>query len=436
MNARRTGTAVTIVTALVLLVLPLAGCWFAVVDDGETGIAALAITMKQPAAPVTSAALLVTGPGMAPITKNVSLAESETTLEVPAGKQRTFRLLINTVSVTFMGESTVDLAAGEQTIVSLAPKLYATQIIVPDATNGRVLQVADMKGTGWVEKYGEDIGYGMGPFEPYDIDFDDRGRIYISNLGSGEVSAFVLRLDDINDNSFEPIVTSSDGLSGGVPAIAVDRTNDYLYYVDEFSSDVYRKKLGPPLGDQESFYVQSTDGLSTKGLAVDPEGYLYLVIDNGGYPEHTVIKADTRGPIEGSVPAVASYGGAEPPGSYLNDPWDVIVKPPFVYVSNTNLADWNLADSIVQLTQNLEFVKGYGQPWDWESPLLPGVFLGPRRFVAFLNPGLIVTDELGFDNTRDRLVSFKDMSGAGWTTYGRGGFGKDEFNLFLLFLMD
>jgi DNA-binding beta-propeller fold protein YncE len=428
MKPHRAGTAAGI-AALLVLVAVLAGCSLGMLGEGDTGTARLEISMKQPAARVTSAALVVTGPGMAPITREISPGDSETRIQIPAGRQRTLRVLINTVSVTFADESTVDLVAGQERIVTLHPELTATQIIIPDATNGRVVQVADMKGTGWIEKYGADFGYDSGPFEPYDVDFDAQGRIYVANVAPGEVSVWVLRLDDINDTTYEPIVDSTD-LPSGVQAIAVDRANGYLYYVDQSSSDVYRKKLGPPLGDQEQFYVQGTDGLSTHGLAVDPEGYLYLVIDSGGYPQHTVIKADTVSPIEGSAAALAVFGPALPPG-ILNDPQDVVVKPPYVYVANLNTADWYTAQSIVQLTLDLEFVDEFGEPWYGEGPLPPGVFLGPKRFVATLNPGLTLIDEY---YEVDRIVSFRDMNGTDWTTYGSSGSGKDEFNFFDLLL--
>ena len=56
-------------------------------------------------------------------------------------------------------------------------------------------------------------------------------------------------------------------------------------------------------------------------------------------------------------------------------------------------------------------------------------FLGPERFVAILNKPITVIDE---DSSvgGDKLVSFNDMSGAGWKTYGSAGIGQDQFNFF------
>jgi len=147
MSAKTARAAAGMFPALVVLVLAISSCTLTA-PGGGSAAATLGITMKQPTAPIASIAVTVTASGMAPIAETVSVGQTEIVLEVPAGPARTFRVLVNTASVTFMDETTVDLAAGEKVTVTLQPVLSATQIIVPDANNGRLVQISDMDGTG------------------------------------------------------------------------------------------------------------------------------------------------------------------------------------------------------------------------------------------------------------------------------------------------
>jgi hypothetical protein len=82
-----------------------------------------------------------------------------------------------------------------------------------------------------------------------------------------------------------------------------------------------------------------------------------------------------------------------------------MVNGDFVYVSDKG------ALKILQLDKNLNLVDFFSGPKD--DP-----FVGPEQFVAVLNKPITLIDE---SSTVDRLVSFGDMTGAGWTTYGSTG---------------
>ncbi len=89
--------------------------------------------------------------------------------------------------------------------------------------------------------------------------------------------------------------------------------------------------------------------------------------------------------------------------SSFTDPWDVMVKDNYVYVSDLG------AKTIVRLTTNLQPVDSFPGPTSDR-------FVGPKRFLAILNKPITVIDDSG-SSTR-RIVSFNDMAGGGWTTYG------------------
>jgi hypothetical protein len=154
-------------------------------------------------------------------------------------------------------------------------------------------------------------------------------------------------------------------------------------------------------------------------MDVDEEGLLYVgVLDSSTYG---VFKIDVSTPT--SAVLVDSY--SDP--AVLTSPNDVMVKGDYVYVANQTGSD---GYRIIRLTKTLQFVDAFGD----DAPTLPtppqtGDFYGPTRFVAILNKRIAVMDE-GPDvesGTDDRLVSFTDMTGTGWVTYGTRGTGIGQF---------
>ena len=87
------------------------------------------------------------------------------------------------------GDATVDLAPDETKEIVLTPTLFASQIIVPDLANNRIVQISDMHGTGWTAVSG---------IYAYDVDFDDQGRVYVANNSSPNG---IIRMNDITDTS-------------------------------------------------------------------------------------------------------------------------------------------------------------------------------------------------------------------------------------------
>ncbi len=75
--------------------LALAGCYY----TPPAGNAARAsLVPKYVPTGLLSVAVVVTGPGMAPIFQEMNLSSSEVTLEIPSGASRTISLLLNTAS--------------------------------------------------------------------------------------------------------------------------------------------------------------------------------------------------------------------------------------------------------------------------------------------------------------------------------------------------
>ena len=148
-------------------------------------------------------------------------------------------------------------------------------------------------------------------------------------------------------------------------------------------------------------------GFYSKGIAVDSDGFLYMVTTS---PSHPVVKIDPKN----TAKPVATYTGT------LTTPWDVLVNGNYVYVSDQGNSFSSIQGKIIRLSKNLEFVDEFAGP-------ASDPFLGPERFVAILNKPITVTDR---NNSGARLVSFSDMTGEGWTTYGSLGTGQDQFQFY------
>ena len=104
------------------------------------------------------------------------------------------------------------------------------------------------------------------------------------------------------------------------------------------------------------------------------------------------------------------------PGN-LNAPWDIVARPPYYYVANlSGAATYQILQFTLDAGNNFVLAGHYGTTGT-TSP--PGIFFGPRRFLAVRSDALIIVDS--DTGTDERLVSFADINGAGWATYGSFG---------------
>jgi hypothetical protein len=152
------------------------------------------------------------------------------------------------------------------------------------------------------------------------------------------------------------------------------------------------------------------------GLAVAEDGILYIA-GKDGLGNDRVFRYD---PVAQSVTGQYVDTGA--------DPWDVLVKAPYVYVANNNGVS---GTAILQLDENLQLVKGYGDEIDGINTS-PGKFYGPHRFVAIVNKKITVIDDDFFGSNKDKLVSIDDINGTNWMTLPTSGDGQSLFTFYNL----
>jgi hypothetical protein len=342
---------------------------------------------------------------------NIQTDSNPVTVRVPSGLSRLFTAAVHTASASSHGEKRVNLELGGDASVTIDLELYETKIIVPDAMNNRIVQIDDMQGNGWLELDYDDFGLTITEFNPYDIDFDSLGRIYIANNYTSDPSTpQVLRFDDFNDSTSDIIIK---GMTKGVVSLAIDRENDIVYYSTDSGSgnNIHRCDYN---GNNNSIFVSGSYGFY--GLAVDENGDVYAVDDESDFI--FLNKYDTNGTL---VDGAVEY-------SYLNNPLDVLVRDPYLYlIDNFKILRLDPSDLIKDPSSQ------FGKPDDGSPPENPEEFYGPRQFMAIINDKFTIIDEEDFVS-KNRLVSFDDDPlGNDWETYGSTGSGQHQFSFYLMY---
>ena len=386
----------SLAVVLTAMLIAFTGCYL--MPGSGNGKAKVSIGVKGLPPNLASVVLVVTAPGMAPITTTASINAGSITVSVPAGPARTFTLLLNSASATLQGSATVDLQAGQTTSINLTPTLGATQIVIPDNLNNRIVQISDMNGSGWVAKIGDDFGLAGQLLQPYAVDFDSTGRIYIAN-GSG-AGGGLFRINDINHTNPFDLVDSTTGIT----MVAVDRKNGRVYYS---IGDINLPWKSTDLLNSGSFVLTQDEPATTgmAAIAADDQGMLYIV----DY-ESTSYKILKYNPSLSSGRVVAASG----PGLSLVTPRGIMVKGPYVYVCDIGSL------SVSRLDKNLQYIDSFQGP-----PTDP--FVGPTAFLAVLDKSITVMDDVFLTK---RLASFDNITGSGWLTFGSVGTGQGQFKFF------
>jgi len=336
----------------------------------------------------------VTASDISTISKEFMPPFGTITIEVPSGIQRTIEVLADTPSATIRGVAIVDLEPGENT-VNISMHLYRTKIIVPDYYNYRLVQMDDMSGTGFIAINASSIGF-IGNLYPYDVDFDDIGRIYIADYGFSTGQDVVIRIDDITSKSYLSIGT---GEFSGIKSVAVDRKNFILFYAT--NNKLYRCNLD---GSNLKSDFTTTGISNIQSISLDDTGNLLLACTY--LSQYRIVKYN---------PTIANGQIVSYSIAILYSAWDVIYKNNVCIVADDDTSGLN--DSIIMLNPTtLSEIARYGTGTTNANPG-PGQFWGPRRFVAILNDKFYCIDE-GLPG--NNVVSFSDFDFTNWQRYANG----------------
>lgn len=398
----------TIISLIIILLMVITGC------STEKGISIVTINLgldKQsnssaldkilhlfqtpvyaaPPSNIVKITVNVTASDISTISKEFIPPFGTITIEVPSGVQRTIEVLADTPSATIRGVTIVDLEPGLNT-VDISMHLYRTKIIVPDYYNYRLVQMDDMSGNGFIYINASSINY-LGTLAPYDVDFDDIGRIYIANYWSGYEE--IIRIDDMTSSACS-VIGSADF---EITTVAIDRNRNFIYFADW--QTLYRCNLdGSNL--KKDF---STDSMTYfEAITVDDDGNLFI---SCYYPsDYSIVKFN---PNEGNGQIIAHSS------MITVKYWDVIYKNGQCIAAFDD--EIGLNDTLVIFNpSDLTITNQRGTGTNSSSPS-PGQFWGPRRFVAILNDRFYLIDE-GFPG--DNVVSFSDFVFSNWQRYANG----------------
>jgi DNA-binding beta-propeller fold protein YncE len=195
-----------------------------------------------------------------------------------------------------------------------------------------------MTGSGFRDINGGTISFPGGTIYPYDVDFDDIGRIYIANYGFSTGQDVVIRLNDITANTYTSLGT---GGMNGIKSVAVDRGNKLVYYAT--NNQLYRCDYN---GSNLKNDYTMTDISFIKSIAYH-NGFLYIACTYDS--NYRIVKYDTT--ANGQI---AGYSLAS-----LHSAWDVIIKNDLCIVADDD--ESTFYDSIAILeSSNLLLLNNYG----------------------------------------------------------------------------
>jgi hypothetical protein len=370
-----------------------------------------AVAQSAPAA-FSNITVRVTGPDIALIEKSFA-PYSTISLSVPAGALRIFEVTAYvapgdpSAALSFRGTSSANCPAGATVNVPVVMGLNETKIVIPDNGNSRVV-VKDSMHSGW---------HVISTFQqPMDIDFDSRGRIYVVD----QFMYYVWRLESITDSTPEQ-VSDTDWLF----CLAVDRYRNRVFYSDE--TDLWQNILS---GGNEQLKNRITAPASIEeifGMDAAPDGMLYIVgqVNDTGVTNDAVIQYDPDANSGAGAIVRTSFASTEIQ-AVLNNPVDIQVKWPYLYVTNSSGTAGMVILKILVSGDGFILADSFGTLASTYPDTPAGDFFGPLQFVGLRSNGLVVMDHY---STYDRLVFFGNNLNSGWDTLGGfSGSGVDQFN--------
>lgn len=382
--------------AIMAFALAMAGCMDA--SLAQSGNAPASISIQDAPSAIPDVGISITGGGVN-ISETVGPGTDALVFELPVGREH--EVTIDTTN--FIGRRSFVLPpGGAQVDVQMLEKLF-----IPDQGGSRIARIDDIGGGNWGTS---------GFYTPYDLELGPDGRIYVANQ-SGDFDD-VLAFDTIDDPS--PAVI--DANSFGVQAVGIDHSSGLVYYGGSNDGPyLLRRRIADPTSvdlDLTTLIFSLFSFSGVWGIAVDDNGNVYASGLDNGDPAPIVVKID---PTAGTVLWTTNLPSS---GFDVNaaSQTDVVHTGGRIYAANPSGTNGSM---IVELDSGTgAVIDSFGSyPSD---PLNPGKgeFGGPRRFVAVGNRRLTVIDDDGMGGdfrVEDRLVSFENVDGDGWQTYGTTG---------------
>jgi predicted nicotinamide N-methyase len=280
-------------------------------------------------------------------------------------------------------------------------------ILVSDLVGQRIVSVSDMNGANW--QTGPTVG-GHGFVNPWHVTFDSQGRIYVADRDNSRI----VRMDDIAGNGWTtfdlagryPIPACDAGQPVGcIISIAVDRAGRIYFTaagrigrIDDMTGAGFTT-FGIGSGAVGSF-------INPKVVAFDPQGRIYVTDTD----RHRIDRFDD---MQGT--GWVTFGSHGSGVGQFDRPEGLAVDAlGRIYVTDNENSRIVRIDDMTGA--GWVTFGSYGSAWTTDPDPLPAVghFFVPHDIAVSASMKIYV-----LDTGNQRVVRIDDMTGAGWTTFGR-----------------
>jgi hypothetical protein len=352
----------------------------------------------------SSVTVKVTGTGMSPVTATASGFSGSISVQVPAGNNRLVELTAVPAAgsgapefaKSYYGTATVNLTEGQTTAITIKLSLGESKIVMPKDGLGvtpSVTLIADSLTSG-VTATIEDEAWGF--------TFDNYGRLYMGSNNTG----FLLRYASVAgtaegiDDYYTPNALAYDASKNRLYAMN-NGDGWILWYLDVGATTLTDISIQLPSGYSVAY--------SSRGLAVDAQGFLYLVLLNSASETNGIAKLSIGAFSGESAPAtlvgftpLSSLGLGSDLGLEVVD---LRAQGGALYIAATgleagsNYIDYLYSRGKLVAVDASSLSKLWETGWAGDAAHFPSApnkntqFFGPLAFVAVSPKKLYIADE-------------------------------------------
>jgi hypothetical protein len=322
-----------------------------------------------------------------------------------------------------------DLVAGETTEIDFVMGPFDNKILVPDQSNSRIVQVANLGlnqsfsgdpniifGSDWIESDADAV------FGYVDVQLDNQGRVWMSSGADGEIFMW----DRMGLGIGDAILSGEFGAG-----LAFDRFNSAMYHLYSGQSNYvigrFQVQAGStPVGSKQTFDIVQEPEITAlsfgtqHALTIDRKGNLYFFGEDT-FSRTVLYKYDPSRSVGNRV--VDSYHNSN--WNYSDFQVDLIYKDRHIFIVSPGGNPGGGA--IIKLTPDFRIVDSFGTISPSASN--PGEFFNPVRFISSSNEEFFVIDD-GTATGENRIVRFDNIEGDNWKAFNPQNDTGDEFSFY------